>query len=208
MRHEERRQREFQRNRDDILLAAARAFARSGFGKATMQDIAGEAGYTAASLYTYFASKQEILDALVELIGEELQRSFAEPMPSGLSLGQRLALLTQRQLEVVERRRELVAVFFTEAALPASSKGRVCRAHPFELRVQLLSQWLTANAAPGELGAATPEDAARMLVGMVYSFMHGWVVGGSEVLLLDRIPIILELFWHGVLGERAAVGRS
>jgi len=36
-----------------------RAFVEIGVHDATMQDIAREAGYTAASLYTYFRSKQE-----------------------------------------------------------------------------------------------------------------------------------------------------
>jgi len=45
-----RRAREIARTRQDILEAAARAFARNGYQAVTMQEIAREAGYTAASL--------------------------------------------------------------------------------------------------------------------------------------------------------------
>jgi AcrR family transcriptional regulator len=55
-----RQQRNIARIREDIVEAAARAFSRHGHRRVTMQDIAREAGYTAASLYTYFRSKKEI----------------------------------------------------------------------------------------------------------------------------------------------------
>ncbi len=67
----ERKQRFVARTRADILNAAARAFARTGYQSVTMRDIAREAGYTAAALYTYFENKQEIVAALVKLVVDE-----------------------------------------------------------------------------------------------------------------------------------------
>lgn len=49
-----------------ILEASLRAFARLGFHKATMPDIAREAGMSPANMYRYFASKHELVAALVE----------------------------------------------------------------------------------------------------------------------------------------------
>ncbi len=67
----QRRQRAVARTREDILNAAVRAFARTGYQSVTMRDIAREAGYTAAALYTYFDNKQEILAALVKVVIDE-----------------------------------------------------------------------------------------------------------------------------------------
>src|SRR3954454_5040443 len=52
--------------RAGILEAAERCFSRSGFHKASMQDICAEAGMSAGNLYRYFRSKETIIAAIAE----------------------------------------------------------------------------------------------------------------------------------------------
>ena len=51
--------------RELLLDAAERSFARRGYRSSTMQAIAREAGYTRAVIYRHFATRDELLDALV-----------------------------------------------------------------------------------------------------------------------------------------------
>lgn len=51
--------------RERILEAALAVFAEQGFGGATIQAIAAQAGIGAASLYRYYASKDELFDAVI-----------------------------------------------------------------------------------------------------------------------------------------------
>jgi AcrR family transcriptional regulator len=51
--------------RGEILQAAGKVFQRWGFAKTTMEDIAREAGKGKSTLYYYFRSKDEIIDAMV-----------------------------------------------------------------------------------------------------------------------------------------------
>jgi TetR/AcrR family transcriptional regulator, cholesterol catabolism regulator len=46
--------------RRDILLAAARVFARDGYASATLDDVAAQMGVTKGVIYYYFRSKEEI----------------------------------------------------------------------------------------------------------------------------------------------------
>ena len=55
----------------EIVQAARTVFARYGFGKTTMADIAAEAGVARQTLYNAFPGKEEILRAAVRLTGEE-----------------------------------------------------------------------------------------------------------------------------------------
>jgi AcrR family transcriptional regulator len=64
--------------RQDILEAALRCFAKHGYPNTKMSDIATEAGYTAASLYTYFPGKLEIFTAATEQFMSEVTASFGE----------------------------------------------------------------------------------------------------------------------------------
>jgi TetR/AcrR family transcriptional regulator, repressor for uid operon len=52
--------------RAEILAAAARCFARSGFHGASMHDICAEAVMSPGNLYRYFRSKEEIIAAICE----------------------------------------------------------------------------------------------------------------------------------------------
>jgi AcrR family transcriptional regulator len=52
--------------RAQIVSAARRCFARSGFHKTTLQDVFAEAGLSAGCVYNYFQSKQELMLAIAE----------------------------------------------------------------------------------------------------------------------------------------------
>jgi AcrR family transcriptional regulator len=54
------------RVRADILRAAEKVFRQWGMTKTTMEDIAREAGKGKSTLYYYFKSKDEVLDAMAE----------------------------------------------------------------------------------------------------------------------------------------------
>ena len=64
-------------HRTRILDAAHRCFVRSGFHRATMQDVAAEAGMSAGNIYRYFASKDAIVAGLTARDRADIARSFA-----------------------------------------------------------------------------------------------------------------------------------
>ena len=61
---QERKQRERERRRQQIIVAAKRVFSAKGFNKATMEDIAKEAELSPGTLYLYFKNKDELYASL------------------------------------------------------------------------------------------------------------------------------------------------
>ena len=61
----------FASRRDAILDAAYQAFARYGYRRTSMEEIARGTGMSRASLYLQFANKEEIFRALVERVHGE-----------------------------------------------------------------------------------------------------------------------------------------
>lgn len=61
---QERKEREKERRRQQIMVAAKRVFIQKGFGKATMEDIAREAELSAGTLYLYFKNKNDLYASL------------------------------------------------------------------------------------------------------------------------------------------------
>ena len=105
-----RRERLKEHARRDILLAAAEVFARRGYAAATLAELAEAAGFAAASLYRYFASKEELFRSLLELVVREMDATFEEPVDRSLPLAARLEALLRRQYATAENLRSAFAV--------------------------------------------------------------------------------------------------
>jgi AcrR family transcriptional regulator len=60
--------------RKQILDAATRVFAEKGFHRATIKDIARVAGIADGTIYTYFASKTEVLLGILHRLNESTER--------------------------------------------------------------------------------------------------------------------------------------
>ncbi len=67
------RERQKAGRRKDILEAASLLFRRDGFAETQIEKIAARAGLSPATVYNYFASKGDLLLALVALDGEEVR---------------------------------------------------------------------------------------------------------------------------------------
>jgi AcrR family transcriptional regulator len=61
---QERKERERERRRQQIIVAAKRVFSEKGFSRATMEDIAKEAELSPGTLYLYFKNKDELYASL------------------------------------------------------------------------------------------------------------------------------------------------
>jgi AcrR family transcriptional regulator len=63
--------------RAEILAAAQRCFAQTGFHQTSMQEICSAAGMSAGNLYRYFPSKEAIIAGIAEHNRAEAAESFA-----------------------------------------------------------------------------------------------------------------------------------
>jgi len=192
---------EIARTREDILVAAARALGRSGFGSVSMQDIAAEVGFTAPALYAYFASKEEIFSELRLLLRRELTDTFQPPPPMGQSLRRRLSILIGRQLAWADRRRDVFLAFIAMRArgapVPVGAQAEIGPT----VYLRAMGRWLRqAVDGAGDLGGRDPDEAAALLFGICHAFFLRWIFSGSQNRMADETERILDLFFHGVLG--------
>lgn len=195
-----RRKREIDHTRHDILRAAARAFAQRGLEGATVHDIAREAGYTAASLYTYFDGKQQIIDALFRRVAAEILGAFDEAASPGQSFGEALTSLLRRQLERGEQWQEVFALFFIQKA-----EGRVPKRPGLisdsDLYLRRLTVWIGKHADRRDLGGRPPEEVAIVLKSLLLAVYQQWLRAGRRQALSARAEWIVDILMHGLPGE-------
>ena len=71
-----------QTRRNDLIDAATRAFARKTVANTTVGDIVKEAGVAQGTFYLYFASKEDVMDAVAELITERMVAGIEKQVAS------------------------------------------------------------------------------------------------------------------------------
>ncbi len=100
---QERKERERERRRQQIMVAAKRVFATKGFNRTTMEDIATEAELSPGTLYLYFKNKDELYASLsLRILQYLLIRLESVNSESELNPGQRISALKDAMYDVYE----------------------------------------------------------------------------------------------------------
>jgi AcrR family transcriptional regulator len=88
-------------NRNAILDASRDLFARFGYKKTTMEDIAMALRKGKSSLYYYFKNKEEIFQAVIELESELLHTKLQEVVKTGGDAAQKLRNYVTIRMETI-----------------------------------------------------------------------------------------------------------
>lgn len=100
---QERKRREREERRREIMNAARKVFSLNGFSKTTMEDIAREAELSPGTLYLYFKNKDELYASLsVEVLEHLLDRLKHVYVKEALNPQMRINHLKQTLFEVYE----------------------------------------------------------------------------------------------------------
>jgi AcrR family transcriptional regulator len=93
--------------RERIFLKAKEKFAASGYGKTSMDDVAGELGMSKKTLYKFFPTKLKLAEMLVEHVLAEVNRRcdaiLASPLPAVEKLLRIVQMITEQQQRFVTR---------------------------------------------------------------------------------------------------------
>ncbi len=164
-----------------ILDAAEVVLRRHGPSKTNVVDVARELGQTHASVYRYFASKAELVDALVERwlhkIADPLAAIAQSPEPAPDRLRAWLLALFRAKIQKVRADPEH---FATYQALAGGSDLVIDR-HVAHL-VGQVETILAAGVAVGAFQVADVPNAARAIFQAMYRFHHPTMLAPPAVL--------------------------
>ncbi|MCP4669327.1 MAG: TetR/AcrR family transcriptional regulator [Deltaproteobacteria bacterium] len=100
---EERKEREKEQRRRQIIDAAEKVFAADGFSGATIENIAEEAELSPATLYLYFKNKDELYASLnLKMLGVLIEKMEGVYHRDGLSPEEKIMALEKALFEVYE----------------------------------------------------------------------------------------------------------
>jgi len=206
------RQRQTQEREARILRATEALFARQGYARTSMQDIARRSKLAVGTLYNYFPSKPEILLAIVDrdtAEGVSAGEAIVEAPPSDPT--EAVEQLLEGALEPYARHdrmlwRELIGAAMTDRQLAEGVFGSDARL------IGMLAALLGAFEARGQLRPGVePGRAAIVLYGAFFTWFLGYVSSDTLELADARAELArsIELIMHGLLDStRTRQGES
>lgn len=143
--------------RDQIVKAANEFFARYGYGKTTVADLAREIGFSKAYIYRFFESKQAIGEAICGSCLERLVNEARSAIIEGGSATDRFRRmfksLTTLSVELFFQNRKVYEI----AAYAAAEQWSCARAYRETLNAMLI-EIIKAGRENGEFERKTPLD--------------------------------------------------
>jgi AcrR family transcriptional regulator len=192
--------------RQAFIDAARRVFARNGYLRARITDIADEAGKSVAAFYNYFDNKAQLLAELALDFNTELQQLVVAPYRAGLSSPEALReALAAFWFHYKNRLPDIVAIF------QASMVDEEFAARWQEIRasgVSMIAAGVRRAQSEGYCDTLNPDLAASALTAMLEYFSYVWLFQGGEVksiTLSDDLAIdtLWQLWSHAVYWNEA-----
>jgi AcrR family transcriptional regulator len=166
---QERKEREKERRRQQIIVAAKRVFSQKGFNKATMEDIAKEAELSPGTLYLYFKNKEELYASLsLRILQYLLIRLEHVHGETDLGPKEKVKVLMDAMFDVYDFDPLIIINMF-----------------------HLQSSETLRNLSPELL--AEIKDLSRKSIGAIAAIFKEGIQGGQ---FIDRHPVALaDIFW-------------
>lgn len=176
-----------------VLEAAYGVFARYGFARTTMGDLASAAGLSRPALYLVFCGKTEVFEAVIDWFVERTLTEIRETLDTTWPLERQLLHVAElsiaRGFDILRSNPDAADLMSPERHGPALQAS-------FDRLQQLLADLLRAPAARARIGA-TADELALMLM----ASMKGFKIAATDGKALRRLIATQVRVTVAALGE-------
>lgn len=191
--------------RDRILSAAVRVFARKGFQRASLDEIAAEADLTKGAIYWHFRSKNDLFSSLLERRFEQ----HTAPLESELAAALSAVDTRSRQKAVTVMLTSVLTRFRDDADWPRLFLEFVSQSRDPDIALRMrqlyehgrqLARLMVEQMKQG--GLTDPELDTDMLAtfwcALIDGFMLAWVVRPETFETDALVERLVGMLWSGM----------
>jgi TetR/AcrR family transcriptional regulator, cholesterol catabolism regulator len=194
---------EYARKRTVIIQAAARVFAKNGYERASMSDVAAEAGGDRASVYYYFKGKHELFHAVIIDAVEHLVHAAERIAETDVPAAERVRQLVAELMQAYTDHYPYLYVYVQEdmtklVSDDASSRTLRQLARRFTSAVEGM---VAAGIETGEFKSGLDAGLATNAILGALNWSHRWFRPGPDMVPADVAAVFVEIFLHGLVSE-------
>lgn len=190
--------------RNQILDAAITVFANKGFHRATIRDIAKEAGIADGTIYIYFENKTALLMGILDNINESDQREAYFEQAADMDMDTFFRAHVRQRLEIFEGRvLDVIQIVLSEVLVNQELREMYQEkiiAPTFTLAEKYFHQWMDA----GLIRQFDVPVMMRMITSMVLGLLVLRLLGDPIVEeRWKKLPdVIADMVLYGIQGEK------
>jgi AcrR family transcriptional regulator len=206
MEKSERKEREYNLRREEILKQAEEVFAAKGYYKATVMEIAEASGFAVGTIYQYFGSKEELFSSMVSEKLEILYGGIRRAVAGKENALEKIRALVAANFLFVENNVSFCNIFIRRGSA-SMGEGVV------DLREKMIADYLehvdfiaaviSEGVTAGIIKQQDPRLLAFVLAGMINSFVMSWMKAAERGSLSDLTETMLAIFFEGVKARTA-----
>jgi AcrR family transcriptional regulator len=187
-----------ERRREQLVTAAAKCFAQTGYHRTTIKEIAEAAGVSPGLIYTYVKDKEDILFLVILDLLETYLREIPAAVGAIEDPIQRFCASVRAYCEIVGRNVDATLLAYRETKSLPWERRKVVK--EMEMRTnKLIADCVEACIAGGHFRAVN----VHMVTYRIVLLAHGWALKQwtfRKILSLDQyIEEGLDLFLHALL---------
>ena len=179
--------------RAKIVDAARSIFARKGFARGIMDEIAKEAGIAKGTIYLYFRSKKEIYKAVMDRDMEFLNKITLERMDAALNLEGKIRAFTLARLENGEARKEFFRIMDSESGNFGLTRSQY--RDWLRLPVLRLASAIEDASQRGEIRRVPSEKLAWIIADMTKGTIQRRLLGQNDTAPTEDSEFLSSFIW-------------
>ena len=185
----------------EILAAARRLMLNRGVEAVTVEEIAAAAGVAKGTVYLYFQSKEDLVQALISQVGENMLADIEDIVRGPGSPPEKIQRLASLILAYLMRERALFPAYARDLLRggQGAPKNYWRRIQEMEERfVDLVTGLFADGIASGQFIQADPRLLTFLLRGMVRAVGYYQMAEGQETAVQEALPVLLTLLASGL----------
>lgn len=186
---------------DKILRGAAKAFGRSGYQGARLEEIAKETGVAVGTIYQYFENKYDLYIRVLNFFLDSLMETAREAIQGSDEPQERLEKVITRHIEFFEDNPDLFRIYLTgkhEWIIDPIDEPKAKVLERYTRYMHILSEALDELMRSRALEKVNSEKVAYYMLELAYSAVFQRVSGHSKETREEDTRIILDLLMDGI----------
>ncbi len=190
--------------RNQILNAATTIFAEKGFHRATIRDVAKEAGIADGTIYIYFENKTALLLGILNRLNESDQRQDDFEQSADMDLNVFFRHYIRQRLEVFDHTgMDVVKIVLSEVIVNTEMRHMYYR-HVVEPTFALAQTFFQGWMDEGRIRRFDVPMTMRLMTSMVLGLLVLRLMGDPTIEeQWQKLPdVIADMVLYGIQGEK------
>lgn len=188
------------KTRDKFIEVARQLFARKGVENTTMNDIASASDKGRRTIYTYFRSKRDIFNAVIESETDQLLHKLrmivAKPITPEQKLHEYVACRLETMKEIVHRNGSLRAGFFLDVRKVDRARAMISRKE-----IALLMDILHDGVDSRDFEIGNVRESAIVIMNSIHGLDVPYIRDGLAEYGIDKdkvVDMVCNLILNGI----------